>query len=40
MNMAKTFDCEIKGSVAKHFENFRYLGTTLSKHGSLNLEFK
>ena len=40
MNMENPQDCVVGGTVIKQVEKFKYLGTYLSKDGSLKLEFE
>ena len=40
MNIENAQDCSIEGSVIKQVDRFKYLGTYLSRDGSLKLEFE
>ena len=40
MNIENAQDCRIEGSVIKQVDRFNYLGTYLSRDGSLKLEFE
>ena len=40
MNIENAQDCSVEGSIIKQVDRFKYLGTYLSKDGSLKLEFE
>ena len=40
MNIENAQDCSVEGSIIKQVDRFKYLGTYLSRDGSLKLEFE